>query len=127
MHLQQLLHEYASDVNVSLCLQSVHVGVFRGDAEKCQTETSSLFDTASPQNFKPRVTKPASDASMKDRGSTSARKSSGGHSIKNTGWTCGQCLLWVPDRETYISHMKGSHGRVRPCTVNQTLGNKCIT
>ncbi|XP_056622468.1 zinc finger protein 592 [Triplophysa dalaica] len=100
--------------------KSVHVGVFRAEAEKCQTETTSLFDTVSPQNFKPRVTKPASDASMKVGESPSARKSSGGHSRKNAGWTCGECLLWLPDRETYVSHMKSTHGRSlkkHPCRL----------
>ncbi|KAJ8003278.1 hypothetical protein DPEC_G00167760 [Dallia pectoralis] len=31
--------------------------------------------------------------------------------VKNTGWTCGDCLHWLPDRETYVSHMKTSHKR----------------
>ncbi|XP_051484257.1 zinc finger protein 592 isoform X1 [Apus apus] len=28
-----------------------------------------------------------------------------------TGWTCKECSQWIPDRETYVSHMKGNHGR----------------
>lgn len=32
--------------------------------------------------------------------------------MRNTGWTCQECQEWVPDRESYVSHMKKSHGRV---------------
>ena len=32
--------------------------------------------------------------------------------LRNTGWTCQECQEWVPDRESYVSHMKKSHGRV---------------
>lgn len=31
--------------------------------------------------------------------------------MRNTGWTCQECQEWVPDRESYVSHMKKSHGR----------------
>ncbi|XP_044306446.1 zinc finger protein 592 isoform X3 [Varanus komodoensis] len=26
-------------------------------------------------------------------------------------WTCRECSQWIPDRETYVSHMKKSHGK----------------
>lgn len=32
--------------------------------------------------------------------------------MRSTGWTCQECQEWVPDRESYVSHMKKSHGRV---------------
>lgn len=32
--------------------------------------------------------------------------------LRSTGWTCQECQEWVPDRESYVSHMKKSHGRV---------------
>nr|XP_019599027.1 PREDICTED: zinc finger protein 592 [Rhinolophus sinicus]XP_019599028.1 PREDICTED: zinc finger protein 592 [Rhinolophus sinicus] len=31
--------------------------------------------------------------------------------LRSTGWTCQECQEWVPDRESYVSHMKKSHGR----------------
>uniref|UniRef100_A0A8B9P2Z6 Zinc finger protein 592 n=1 Tax=Apteryx owenii TaxID=8824 RepID=A0A8B9P2Z6_APTOW len=31
--------------------------------------------------------------------------------LRRTGWTCKECSQWIPDRETYVSHMKRSHGR----------------
>ncbi|XP_004594659.2 zinc finger protein 592 [Ochotona princeps] len=38
--------------------------------------------------------------------------------LRSTGWTCQECQEWVPDRESYISHMKKSHDRTMkryPC------------
>ncbi|KAF7660968.1 hypothetical protein LDENG_00270820 [Lucifuga dentata] len=29
--------------------------------------------------------------------------------VKSTGWTCGECLQWFPEREFYVSHMKTNH------------------
>ncbi|NWH82278.1 ZN592 protein, partial [Piaya cayana] len=31
--------------------------------------------------------------------------------LRRTGWTCKECSQWMPDRETYVSHMKRNHGR----------------
>ncbi|XP_053573240.1 zinc finger protein 592 [Bombina bombina] len=31
--------------------------------------------------------------------------------LKLTGWTCGECAEWIPHRETYVFHMKKSHGK----------------
>ncbi|NXX98460.1 ZN592 protein, partial [Centropus bengalensis] len=31
--------------------------------------------------------------------------------LRRTGWTCKECSQWMPDRETYVSHVKRSHGR----------------
>lgn len=47
---------------------------------------------------------------------------------KNTGWTCAECSEWIPDRETYVSHMK-NHGRLmkrypcRQCTRSFSCPN----
>ncbi|KAM4748210.1 zinc finger protein 592 isoform 1-T2 [Rhinophrynus dorsalis] len=30
---------------------------------------------------------------------------------KLSGWTCGECSEWIQDRETYVFHMKKSHGK----------------
>ncbi|XP_042526380.1 zinc finger protein 592 [Dipodomys spectabilis] len=38
--------------------------------------------------------------------------------LRASGWTCQECQEWVPDRESYVSHMKKSHGRTlrrHPC------------
>ncbi|MGH0168393.1 UNVERIFIED_CONTAM: hypothetical protein FKN15_054651 [Acipenser sinensis] len=41
----------------------------------------------------------------------SVHKSESKIKLKNAGWTCGECLHWLPDRETFVSHMKKCHGR----------------
>lgn len=38
--------------------------------------------------------------------------------MRSTGWTCQECQEWVPDRESYVSHMKKSHGRVSAATCH---------
>ena len=37
------------------------------------------------------------------------------HRVKPRGWTCGECLHWFPDRDSYVFHMKEHHGRVMTC------------
>lgn len=32
---------------------------------------------------------------------------------KLTGWTCGECLQWFPERDSYVSHVKMAHTKVR--------------
>lgn len=32
---------------------------------------------------------------------------------KGSGWTCGVCHSWFPERDEYVSHMKKDHGKVR--------------
>lgn len=36
----------------------------------------------------------------------------GGSRTKPSGWTCGECLQWFAERESYVSHMKTNHGKV---------------
>ncbi|XP_016109152.1 zinc finger protein 592-like [Sinocyclocheilus grahami] len=112
--------------------KTVHGGVFRGEAEKSpkKTETSTLSDKMSPQNLQPRLTKPVNEACMKGRESSAAQKSSAGVSMKNAGWTCGECLLWVSDRETYVNHMKTSHGKLvkrHPCRLCEMSFNSPLS
>lgn len=112
--------------------KAIHGGVFRGEAEKSpkKTEMISFSDKMSPQSHQPRLTKPVKEANMKGRDSSAARKSSAGDNMKNAGWTCGECLLWVPDRETFVNHMKTSHGRsVRrhPCRQCERSFNSSLS
>ncbi|XP_048476397.1 zinc finger protein 687-like isoform X2 [Rhincodon typus] len=40
--------------------------------------------------------------------------------LKNAGWTCGQCQMWFPEREEYVTHMKKDHGKAMkkfPCRL----------
>ncbi|XP_063305499.1 zinc finger protein 592 [Pelobates fuscus] len=51
----------------------------------------------------------------KAEGSSSSKKETGSsesqQNVKLSGWTCGECSEWILDRETYIFHMKKSHGK----------------
>lgn len=45
----------------------------------------------------------------------------GGSRVKPGGWTCGECLQWFAERESYVSHMKNNHGKVGPRDRNHSL------
>ncbi|XP_073435464.1 zinc finger protein 592 [Dendrobates tinctorius] len=42
---------------------------------------------------------------------TNKRDTDSHHKQKLAGYTCGECSEWILDRETYVFHMKKSHGR----------------
>ncbi|KAM4676872.1 zinc finger protein 592 [Discoglossus pictus] len=60
-------------------------------------------------------TTPAGKSTKGEGSGSSVRKdseSSKSHQkMKLAGWTCGECSEWIMDRETYVFHMKKSHGR----------------
>ncbi|KAL2093013.1 hypothetical protein ACEWY4_010325 [Coilia grayii] len=92
--------------------KEIHGGVFRGEASRSTklTETSSQRPEASTAVQQPRVPHPAEGAMRRDT-PLASKSSSTTVSMKNAGWTCGECLLWLPDRDTYVTHMKTSHGK----------------
>ncbi|XP_063782640.1 zinc finger protein 592 [Pseudophryne corroboree] len=69
-------------------------------------------ETAVEKNEDSSASKPSgksegtSSSSKKDSGSSESQ-----HKQKLAGWTCGECSEWILDRETYVFHMKKSHGR----------------
>lgn len=93
--------------------KSVHGGVFREEVERStgQTDRTSL---------RPDVTSVPSLAQTQQptkHGNVFMKKGSR-PSKKTTGWTCEECLQWLPDRESYVSHMKKTHGKAlkrHPC------------
>lgn len=44
---------------------------------------------------------------------------------KGSGWTCGVCHSWFPERDEYVSHMKKDHGKVRGCGAVGG-GERCV-
>ncbi|XP_064421909.1 zinc finger protein 592 isoform X2 [Latimeria chalumnae] len=58
-----------------------------------------------------RTSNDTSRDSTTNKTDTTVQKSETKARLKNPGWTCGQCLQWLPDREAYVSHMKKSHGK----------------
>ncbi|XP_054243777.1 zinc finger protein 592 [Indicator indicator] len=91
-------------------------------------EELSSFRQRSEKASRNQVQSPPKELSVANRTSHSSllRKdlSLEGHNseaksrLRRTGWTCKECSQWIPDRETYVSHMKRNHGRAMkrfPC------------
>lgn len=104
--------------NRSLCPQSTH-GVPRNVDELSSLQSSADSSSSRPG---PRVPAEPPALSVTARGSAlpssrwgrpeAHRRAEARPRLRNTGWTCQECQEWVPDRESYVSHMKKSHGRV---------------
>ncbi|KAJ8417343.1 hypothetical protein AAFF_G00285700 [Aldrovandia affinis] len=97
--------------------KGVHEGVFRAaaDAESAKhvEEVSTPHqDATSHPTRQAKVNSSVRHTAAASQGDgPAALKSNSKLNLKNTGWTCGECLHWLPDRETYVSHMKTSHGK----------------
>lgn len=86
-------------------------------------ELSSLQSSADTSSSRPgsRVSTEPPATSVAARGSSlpssrwgrseAHRRAEGKPRLRSTGWTCQECQEWVPDRESYVSHMKKNHGR----------------
>lgn len=98
--------------------QSVH-GVPRNVEELSSLQSSADAASGRPGSRVPTEPPPTSVAA---RGSSlpsgrwgrseAHRRAEGKPRLRSAGWTCQECQEWVPDRESYVSHMKKSHGRV---------------
>ncbi|XP_072551999.1 zinc finger protein 592 isoform X2 [Salminus brasiliensis] len=87
-----------------------HGGVFRGEqCPKFETESGSNKLNNASTNQRAKQTKTSNMAVREARNCSSSHKPS---SLKNIDWNCGECALWMPDRETFFCHMKTSHGKV---------------
>ncbi|XP_036005756.1 zinc finger protein 592 [Fundulus heteroclitus] len=88
--------------------KGVHVGNMTAETEKDTKEkegTDWCPESHPVQQEKSRVTpKPAESPRKRP-------EQDGRSGIKPRGWTCGECLQWFAERESYVSHMKNSHGK----------------
>uniref|UniRef100_A0A3Q4AVV1 C2H2-type domain-containing protein n=1 Tax=Mola mola TaxID=94237 RepID=A0A3Q4AVV1_MOLML len=50
-----------------------------------------------------------------------------GPRVKPTGWTCGECLQWFPERDSYVSHVKMTHRKKYPCRHCEQSFNSTIS
>ncbi|KAG7473270.1 hypothetical protein MATL_G00093990 [Megalops atlanticus] len=94
--------------------KSVHGGVFKAAADESvkQTEETAWAREARAVSQQPKANSSVRQtAAAEQRDSPAALKSNSKLNLRNAGWTCGECLHWLPDRETYVSHMKTSHGK----------------
>ncbi|KAM9502265.1 zinc finger protein 592-like isoform 1-T3 [Salvelinus alpinus] len=91
--------------------KGVHEGIFK-EVEKSTkpTEMTAQHQDVTSAFHQPKVNTPIehSDATRKSANLASRDRKT---NLKNAGWTCEECLHWLPDREVYVSHMKNNHGR----------------
>ncbi|XP_023143563.2 zinc finger protein 592 [Amphiprion ocellaris] len=88
--------------------KSVHVGNVTAEAEQSSKETDKTDwhqDSHSVQQQKRHHPVKLTDSSRKK-----PEQDSRPH-VKPTGWTCGKCLQWFTERESYVSHVKTSHNK----------------
>lgn len=91
-------------------LQGVHVGNMTAETEKSskQTDNAVRHQDAHP------VQQQKSHGPVKHTDSPRKKAEQDGRPrVKPTGWTCGDCLQWFPERDSYVSHVKTNHGKVR--------------
>ncbi|KAG7453967.1 hypothetical protein MATL_G00264240 [Megalops atlanticus] len=95
--------------------KGVHADVFKAavdiSVKKTEEAASSRQEARGPSHL-PKMNssvKHTAAASRKD--SPATLKSNSKLTLKNAGWTCGECLHWLLDREAYVSHMQNSHGK----------------
>ncbi|XP_019896036.2 zinc finger protein 592 isoform X1 [Esox lucius] len=86
--------------------KGVHGGMFKEEMEKSAKTTEM---TAQHQEVTLAFHQPKVNTGTRKRANLAGQNRK--LHLKNSGWTCGECLHWLPDREAYISHMKSSHGR----------------
>ncbi|XP_017261698.1 zinc finger protein 592 [Kryptolebias marmoratus] len=88
--------------------KSVHAGNMTAEAAKdtkeedktdCYSESHSLLQQRSQ------------DARKLADGPRRRSEQDGRSRAKPSGWTCGECLQWFAERESYVSHMKTDHGK----------------
>ncbi|XP_020487060.3 zinc finger protein 592 [Labrus bergylta] len=105
--------------------KGVHVGHMTGEAEKPSIENGkadrhqkshSVQQHKSPIKHKDSPRKKA-DQERRPR-------------AKPTGWTCGECLQFFPERDAFVSHMKINHGKSMkkyPCRHCERSFNAAIS
>ncbi|XP_026220964.1 zinc finger protein 592 [Anabas testudineus] len=88
--------------------KGVHVGNMAADMEedsKQSDKTDWRPDAHSVQQQKSHSPVKHTDGQRKKAEQHSRPR------VKPTGWTCGDCLQWFPERESYVSHVKTKHGK----------------
>lgn len=98
---KQLLVQHLKGVHgLSKSLEDSSSALKKPDAaaEKNDDSTSTSKSTG----------KTAANSSSNKKDSESAEAQ---HKQKLSGWTCPECSEWILDRETYVFHMKKSHGK----------------
>ncbi|XP_027563665.1 zinc finger protein 687-like, partial [Neopelma chrysocephalum] len=75
--------------------------------EPLETPVSKVSEESSSSSEEDEP--PSSPELRKAKRSRFQRKS--GSKSKGSGWTCGVCHSWFPERDEYVAHMKKEHGK----------------
>ncbi|XP_034391010.1 zinc finger protein 592 [Cyclopterus lumpus] len=92
--------------------KTVHVGNMTAETEKTSQQTTSE-QTDNPDRYQEAnsVQQQKSHSPVKNTdGSRKKAEQNRRPRVKPTGWTCGECLQWFPERDSYVSHVKTNHG-----------------
>ncbi|XP_029430455.1 zinc finger protein 592 isoform X2 [Rhinatrema bivittatum] len=84
------------------------------DAASNNQASASAMPTAtttSSEQLTANSTSRTASATVKNNTSSEQKAPELKSRLKAAGWTCAECMEWIPDRETYIFHMKKSHGK----------------
>lgn len=91
-------------------LQSVHIGNVTAEAENGNARKNG-------KEWRRRVhstqQKTGRRPAKRAEGFGKKAEQDGGARAKPSGWTCGECLQWFPERDSYVSHVKAAHAKVR--------------
>lgn len=92
-------------------LQGVHVGNMTEEAEKNKetVQTGTYQESHAAHQLKSRYP-------VKQTGGARAKSEQNGKiptRVKPSGWTCSECRQQFTERDTYVSHVKTKHGKVR--------------
>ncbi|XP_040894815.1 zinc finger protein 592 [Toxotes jaculatrix] len=88
--------------------KGVHVGNMTAEAEKNSRKsdkTDWYQDSHSVQQQRSHTPVKHTDSPRKKA------EQDGRPRVKPTGWTCGECLQWFPERDSFVSHVKTKHGK----------------
>ncbi|NWX93692.1 ZN687 protein, partial [Nothoprocta pentlandii] len=77
--------------------------------EPVETPVSKISEESSSSTEEDEP--PSSPELRKTKRSRFQRKTDPTSKSKGSGWTCGVCHSWFPERDEYVSHMKKDHGK----------------
>ncbi|XP_035520483.1 zinc finger protein 592 [Morone saxatilis] len=90
--------------------KGVHVGNTTAETENGSKQTETENTDWHQESHSVQQQKSCSSAKHTDSPRKKAEQDSRTR-VKPTGWTCGECLQWFPERDSYVSHVKTNHGK----------------
>lgn len=89
--------------------KGVHAGSITAEGESSSLETNSVGWRKNSRSVpqKKRHSPLKHSGSLRKMAEQESRPR-----VKPTGWTCGECLQWFPERDSYVSHVKTTHRKL---------------